>query len=300
MPHWLHRGEMDLIENLRLLDLVVIAESNRPFFEEFEAFLSKNGFESVYAFVSAADAKDVLILYLATRSEKQLFDGVGRPYGHRKAKWYFLAWLFRDAPAQRLTPLLRQVPGANILARRGALLEQIRRFAAPLFPASRYWAWPVVREVMIARLEGSRRSLRGSLTEEVVRIALRKLFLQHGLGLTVGSGQVTLNDETYDVQILSASGTLLLPVKSRETMGGGHANLFTRDIHKSIIVAREHGYECIPVVIAESWTANLASLGCDRWIHIACNPNQKDALVEHLGVELEKLVSFFESFARPT
>jgi hypothetical protein len=288
-----------VIENLRLVDLVAIAETNRPFFEEFKSFLGANGYESIYAFMSAHDAKDVLDLYLATPSEQQLFDGVGRPYAHGKAKWYFLAWLFRDAPAQRLGPLLRQVSGANTLARQGAILEQIRRFVSPLFPSNQYWTWPVVREVMIARLEGSRRALRGSLTEEVVRTALRELFLRHSLALTVGSGQVSLNDETYDVQVASANGSLLIPVKSRETMGGGHANLFTRDIHKSITVARENGYKCIPIVIAESWTANLTNLGCDHWIHIACNPNEKDRLVEQLRIELEKLVSVFQEFARP-
>jgi hypothetical protein len=287
-----------VIENLRLVDLVAIAETNRPFFEEFETFLAANGFESVYAFVSAPDAKNVLRLYLSTPAEQKLFDGVGRPYAPGKAKWYFLAWLFRDAPAQRLGPLLRQVHGANMLARQGAILEQIRRFVAPLFPSAQYWTWPVVREVMIARLEGSRRALRGSLTEEVVRTALRELFLRHSLALTVGNGQVTLNEETYDVQVVSSRGSLLIPVKSRETMGGGHANLFTRDIHKSITVARENGYECIPVVIAESWTANLTSLGCDHWIHIACNPNETDVLVEKLRVELEKLVAVFRRFAR--
>jgi hypothetical protein len=292
-------GRVGVIENLRLVDLVAIAETNRPFFEEFEAFLATNGYPSVYAFISAADASNVVSLYLATPSEQKLFDGVGRPYAAGKAKWYFLAWLFRDAPAQRLGPLLRQFQGANILARRGAILEQVRRFVAPLFPSSQYWTWPVVREVMIARLEGSRRALRGSLTEEVVRTALRELFLRHSLALTVGASQVSLHDETYDVQVVSADASLLIPVKSRETMGGGHANLFTRDIHKSITVAHENGYECIPVVIAESWSATLTGLGCEHWIHIECNPNQTDVLVEQLRVELEKLSSVFEKFAGP-
>ena len=287
-----------MIENLRLVDLVAIAETNRPFFEEFEAFLAANGYPSVYAFIVAEDAGNVLSLYLASPAEKQLFDGVGRPYTAGKAKWYFLAWLFRDAPAQRLGPLLRQVAGASVLARQSAILEQIRRFVAPLFPSSKYWTWPVVREVMIARLEGSRRALRGSLTEEVVRTALRELVLRHALSLTVGNTQVSLNEETYDVQVVSAHGSLLIPVKSRETMGGGHANLFTRDIHKSITVAQENGYDCIPVVIAESWTANLTTLGCEHWIHIECNPNQTEALVEQLRIELEKLVPVFEKFAR--
>ena len=57
-------------------------------------------------------------------------------------------------------------------------------------------------------------------------------------------------------------------------MGGGHANLFTRDIHKAISVAQENGYACIPVVIAESWGGNLDSLACKHVIYLPVNPNQ--------------------------
>jgi len=45
--------------------------------------------------------------------------------------------------------------------------------------------------------------------------------------------------------------------------GGGHANLFTRDIFKAISVAHENDYECLPVIIAESWGGDLKSLHCE-------------------------------------
>jgi hypothetical protein len=58
----------------------------------------------------------------------------------------------------------------------------------------------------------------------------------------VGDKQIKVEDETYDVQVKGELGTLLIPVKTRETMGGGHALLFTRDIFKSIMVASGQGY----------------------------------------------------------
>lgn len=68
--------------------------------------------------------------------------------------------------------------------------------------------------------------------------------------------------ETYDVQVLSEKSQILIPVKTRETMGGGHANLFTRDIHKAVNTAQANGYVYVPIVIAESWSADLNSLPC--------------------------------------
>jgi hypothetical protein len=72
-------------------------------------------------------------------------------------------------------------------------------------------------------------------------------------------------------------------------MGGGHANLFTRDIHKAISVAQENGYECIPVVIAESWGGNLESLSCKHVIHLPINPNQTARVVAMLYNAINRL-----------
>ena len=84
-----------------------------------------------------------------------------------------------------------------------------------------------------------------------------------------------------------------MPVKTRETMGGGHALLFTRDIHKAIAVAKDNGFSCIPVVIAESWGGNLDELNCENYIYIQENPNQLDKINPKLEAELEALVSTF-------
>jgi hypothetical protein len=79
-------------------------------------------------------------------------------------------------------------------------------------------------------------------------------------------------------------------------MGGGHANLFTRDIFKAISAAHENGHECVPVIIAESWGGDLKSLQREHWIYLRANPNQIEAIEPMLEKELEKLVGFFKQF----
>lgn len=288
-----------MIENVRLRELIEIVDGNKRFFDDFLRFLAARGYATIHAFVNDADsdrAVSTLREYLTTPTNERLFDGLGRPYDAGKAKWYFLAWLFRDAPAQRLGPLLRRVPGKSVLDRQAILLNEIRKFVAPLFPTEAEWTWPAIREVMLARLEGSRRALRGGLAEEVVRFELRALLDRHGLQLQVGEAQLRLEDETYDVQLIAGKRQILFPVKTRETMGGGHSNLFTRDIFKAITAARKAGFECIPVIIAESWSADLESLGCKNIIHIDCNPNEAEIVAHRLRDELEKLVSAFREF----
>jgi len=289
-----------VLENLRLWDLVAIVRQNQAFYEEFVQFLSAHGYANVRAFVrETTDSKAVRVLeaYLTSQSKAKLHDGLGRPYSDTVAKWYFLAWILRDAPAQRLGPLLHSVEGQTLDKKKAALLNQLRKFIGPLFPEAAKWEWPVLSEVMLARLEGSRRALKGTLFESLVRDALRNLFAAQRVELEVGKKETRINDETYDVQVTKGSKTVLLPVKTRETMGGGHANLFTRDIYKSISVARDNGYECIPIIIAESWGGDLKSLGCTHYVYIKANPNQTADVETALNEALRRLLPFWKSFA---
>lgn len=86
------------------------------------------------------------------------------------------------------------------------------------------------------------------------------MFEKDKLALSIEKTQIKLGGETYDVKVSGNRATILIPVKTRETMGIGHALFFTRDIHKAIAVAEASGYQCIPVIIAESWTGDLAAL----------------------------------------
>ena len=76
-------------------------------------------------------------------------------------------------------------------------------------------------------------------------------------------------------------------------MGGGHALLFTRDIHKAVSVAHENGFECVPIVIAESWGGNLDALACKHHIYIKANPNQALEIAPLLAKALRDLSHFF-------
>jgi hypothetical protein len=289
-----------VLQNLRLRELIAIVKENKAFFEDFVVFLHEHGYDSVSAFVhepSDEKAATTISGYLARPSEAKLYDGLLRPYSNAKAKWFFLAWLFRDAATQRLEPLLRSMPGDTANDRKAYLLNEIRKFVEPLFPETGSWEWPAVSEVMLARLEGSRRALKGTLFEEIVRRSLRTLMENHNLPLVVSNTQMKISDETYDVQVAGKGGSILLPVKTRETMGGGHSLLFTRDIYKSILVATENGYRCVPIVIAESWTGNLDDLKSELYIYIQANPNQVATIKPLLAAKLEELVPLFQSIS---
>ena len=113
----------------------------------------------------------------------------------------------------------------------------------------------------------------------------------------VSNREVRIGGETYDVRAVGSRGTILLPVKTRETMGGGHALLFTRDIFKAISVAKENRYGCLPVVIAESWTGDLDALSSEHYIWIQANPNEVTRIEPELADKLAALVSIFRRIA---
>jgi hypothetical protein len=289
-----------VVENLRLAELVAIVNANRLVFDEFGQWLGRRGFSDVHALIQCEDDERAYLTihaYLADAGPITLYDGVFRPYKGAQARWYFLAWLLRDAPAQRLAPLLKEAPGANLIERRARILNTVRRHVRDLLPDPDQWRWPAVSEVMLARLEGSRRALKGTLFEGLVREELRRVFAESGdedvASLEVGAAEVRLANETYDVTVSGNCGTILLPVKTRETMGGGHAHLFMRDIHKSITAAEASGYTCIPVIIAESWVVDFSQLPSAQYVYVPHNPNQLETVVPLLRVELEKLLPTF-------
>jgi hypothetical protein len=56
-----------------------------------------------------------------------------------------------------------------MVERKTYLVNEIRKFVAPLFSEADSWEWSAVSEVMLSRLEGSRRALKGTLFEGLVR-----------------------------------------------------------------------------------------------------------------------------------
>lgn len=288
-----------IIDNIRLSELMIITQQNRAYFDEFEKFLSIQGYSSIYHFIqeqSEPAIRKVLIAYFSHSFTSFLYDGVGNAYKADKAKWLFICWLLRDAPEQRLRPIVSSLDQGNKTANQIYLISKLIDYIRPIFPSPISWTWEAFMEVMLDRLEGSRRALKGGFIEGIVRSILFSVFSEMKLStLSISPKQIALGGETYDVSITGPNGTILMPVKSRETMGGGHAQLFTRDIHKSISVAEEHGFMCIPVIFAESWQGNLGSLPCQNYIYLPINPNQISNNMENLEGEVKKIIATFRS-----
>ena len=103
------------IENIRLKELFAVAEQNKGFFDYFGHFVTQNSFVDIHDFATSSDHDRAGKLILDFLNHPlpdgiQLLDGIARPYPNDKAKWLFLGWLFRDAPEQRLRPMLKQMP----------------------------------------------------------------------------------------------------------------------------------------------------------------------------------------------
>ncbi len=218
-------------ENLRLKELAIIANLNQPFFNDFTDFLQLEGYTELYEFIFEQDvlkAKMTIEKYLKRKipNNLKLYDGIARPYSEDKAKWLLLGWIFRDAPEQRLKGFLKNLSGNN-RERKAELFNQVRQYAAKVLPDRERWDWLPISEVIIDRLEGSRRSIKGNLFEEVVRRTLLTIFEKYKIALVIEKTQIKLGGETYDIKVSGNRGTILIPVKTRETIGGGHALLFT-------------------------------------------------------------------------
>jgi hypothetical protein len=200
-----------------------------------------------------------------------LFDGIGRAYPHSKACFYLFTWIIRDAPQQRLTPLIarmRKIENIDrIIAESDTLVELIYEYRIYV----KSFSWPTVREVILDSLEGSRRSIKGHSLESSVRTALITAFqtyysIHSNYGkykkIDIANKQISIKNHTIDVSadlILKDNAkkeTLLMPIKTRETEGGGHSHIFTRDIIAAVRELKEDGnkYHIIAVIIAINWS----------------------------------------------
>lgn len=287
-----------VLENIRLKELFLVANQNKGFFDDFLSFLKEKGYLKLSEFISEPNdskAKEVLLNYLERPlpSNVFLYDGIARPYTAEKAKWLFLGWIFRDAPEQRLRPIISSIPGSSTKIKQATLYNDIRKHVAQFLIEPERWEWVAISEVIADRLEGSRRAIKGTLFEAIVRTCLEETFSQKRINIQVSKTEIKLDGETYDVRLDGSKGTILIPVKTRETMGGGHALLFTRDIHKSISVAHAAGYNCVPVIIAESWAGDTGSLNCEKIISIGMNPNQIAAVTPILQSKVDELADYF-------
>ncbi len=234
----------------------------------------------------------------------------GRVYPHEKACFYFFAWIIRDAPQQRLAPLIARMRKMEdidrIVAESDTIVELINEYRTCV----KSFSWLTVREVVIDRLEGSRRSIKGHHLEASVRTALitafQNYFSIHGnygqyKKIKIADKQIKIGNHTIDVSAeLTPTGnglneTLLLPIKTRETEGGGHSHIFTRDIIAAVRELKEDGnrYHMIAVIVALNWSVTeLDNIDdqIDKVFHFNMNPNKFVGFDEASQIQLNRYI----------
>lgn len=308
------------ISHSRLVDLTRLADQAEPFYDWV-----------VVQFQRTLETQDTLNEMLQQASEEELstcittcynaaggsnlpmlFDGIGRSYPHAKACYYFFSWLIRDAPQQRLGPLIQRIVRQS---RRGRAETEILALVALITKYrknAKTFCWAAIREIIADRLEGSRRSIRGHEKEAVVRTALiaaiQHFYTRHAnygkyAGVEIAAGQITIGNETFDVsanlfdQDHERIRRILVPIKTRETEGGGHAHLFSRDITSAINAARQDSVEdhIVAVIVATNWSEREAQGIRDKVDHAAIfdlSPNDFSSFNDE---EQERLNKFVET-----
>ncbi|MEP0824100.1 MAG: hypothetical protein HRF40_01290 [Nitrososphaera sp.] len=267
------------ITHVRLIDLTRLADQVRPFYEwieqQFQMSTSRSLSLNELLMESSADEIHRAIEYCYEAKGTDLpflFDGAGRTYSHSKACYYFFSWLIRDAPQQRLGPLVQRVVRNTGKGRSEVEVDVLTALICKYRSNVKTFAWQAIREVIIDRLEGSRRSIRGHEKEIVVRtalvVAIQNYFERHksyGIyeGVEIPAGQVVVGNETYDISLnllderAQTVRRILVPIKTRETEGGGHSHLFTRDLLSAISAVRSTSLNdfLMVVIVATNWSA---------------------------------------------
>lgn len=316
-PGKLILDEVD-IGHARLVELARLADQAEPFYQWAEqVFQNTLGTQTSLGHILLTADRDQIesglyaCYFPASKTNIPiLFDGAGRSYPHLKSCYYFFSWMVRDAPKQRLEPLLQRIIKAS--RKRKADVE-IKAISALIYKYRQIlgtFSWDATREIVIDRLEGSRRSIVGHEREVVVRTALLTAFQtyfaahsSYGVYATVDmpAGQIVIDRETYDVSafLKDVNGTVtrrvLVPVKTRETEGGGHAHLFTRDISSAISAARTGSPNdfIIAVIVARNWSIREASSVQERVDYAAIfdlSPNEFQVFDEQAQAGLNAFV----------
>lgn len=313
--------------HLRLSELIKMADQEEPFYQWVEKVFRQvtgraDSLDTILETASQESIEEAILKCFTLKGQPdipKLFNGVGVPYSHDRACYLFFSWLVRDAGTQRLTPLFSKAyetyhKNYPQKTRRQLESEVFSKLLVNYRSPLRYFSWPVVREVFISRLEGSRRAVRGSQIEHLVRTALAqsityffKVNRNYGsyVDVVIHDKPLKIENRTYDVvaSLTREDGSkryVILPVKTRETQGGGHAHLFTRDIEQANEDIRTiyHDAFIAPVVIAESWPEkekDLKSVKYDDLFHFPINPNRFIGFSEEEQVHLNRMMELILS-----
>ncbi len=306
------------IAHYRLIELSKLADQAKPFYDWIEKQARRvTGSHKALNEILLQGSKDDLgqvisACYSDTSDEKPLlFDGIGRVYPHSKACFYFFAWMVRDAPQQRLSPLIARMRRADNVSRLTAEMDSLVELIFEYKTLVRSFDWLAVREVVLDRLEGSRRSISGHHVETYVRTslitALQYFYSIHGnygnyRKAEIADKQIRIGKHTVDVSadLIPKSGgapvKLLIPVKTRETEGGGHSHLFSRDIITAISDLQREAGNChvVAVIVAENWApAEINTIGAqiDAIFHFNMSPNSFVGFDEDAQIRLNKYMA---------
>ncbi|MDR2842006.1 MAG: hypothetical protein LBV52_02270 [Spirochaetaceae bacterium] len=305
------------VAHYRLVELTKLANQAKPFYDWVERIAKQTtGYsKSLSEILFSSNKEQIKEIITASFSDKQeekplLFDGIGRVYEHTQACFYFFAWLIRDAPHQRLAPLISRMQKTDnvqkIIAETDTLVELIYQYRDIV----KTFEWQTIREVIIDRLEGSRRSISGHKIEAYVRTSLVAA-IQHYYSIynnygrfkkiSIADNQIKIGRDTIDVsaQLFSKNSgiieNILILVKTRETEGGGHAHLFTRDIMSAITEVKINIQtpHLVVVIIAENWSSEeLVTIDntIDIIFHFNMSPNKFSGFDDESQQRLNKYI----------
>lgn len=305
------------IAHYRLIELTKLADQAKPFYDWIEKHAklvtgSHKSLNDIILSSSKPQIKGIIrACYSDTTDEKPLlFDGIGRVYPHLKACFYFFAWVIRDAPQQRLSPLISRMQKADTVEKLVAEIDSLSALIHEYRFIVKHFEWNTVREVVLDRLEGSRRSISGHHLETNVRTglitAIQNYFSIHGnygnfKKVEIADKQIKVGKHTIDVsaKLFPKKGnsfvSLLIPVKTRETEGGGHSHIFTRDITAAITDIKKEldNYHIVVIIVAENWSISeikAIDTQIDLIFHFNMSPNKFFGFDEESQIKLNKYI----------
>jgi hypothetical protein len=305
------------VTHFRLVELSRLADQAKPFYDWVEKTAKKvtGSHRELNEILMLASKDDLTAIVNGCYQEVEekrplLFDGIGRVYPHNKACFFFFAWMIRDAPQQRLAPLIsrmRQIEKIDkLVAETDTLVELILEYRSYV----KSFSWLTVREVIIDRLEGSRRSIKGHHLESSVRTAIITAFQNYfsiysNYGkykkIDIAESQIKIGNHTIDVSVKltpldnSLPESLLIPIKTRETEGGGHSHIFTRDIIAAVreLKEDESKYYIVAVIVALNWSiSELENINnqIDKVYHFNVNPNKFIGFDDASQIDLNRYI----------
>lgn len=305
------------IAHYRLVELTKLADQAKPFYDWIERHSkmvtgSHKSLNDIILECSKSDLNNIIkACYLDSNEEKPfLFDGIGRVYSHPKACFYFFAWIIRDAPQQRLSPLISRMQKADNVIKFVGETDSLTELIFEYRNIVKNFEWNTVREIIIDRLEGSRRSISGHHIESNVRAglitAIQNFFsIYNNYGeyrkIEIADKQIKIGRHTVDIsaKLYPKAGdepiNLLIPVKTRETEGGGHSHIFSRDILSAISDIKKElsSYHISVVIVAENWSVSEISTitdEIDQIFHFNMSPNRFHGFDDSSQIELNKYI----------